>query len=28
MYDTLQIFTHLPPTLTKICHIKCEYLVT
>jgi len=23
----LQIFIQLPPTLTKLCHIKCDYLV-
>jgi len=27
MYARLQIFVHLSPTLTKLCHIKCDYLV-
>ena len=26
-YTRLQIFIQLSPTLTKLCHIKCEYLV-
>jgi len=27
MYARLQIFIQLSPTLTKLCHIKCDYLV-
>jgi len=27
MYTRLQIFIQLPPTLTKLCHIKLDYLV-
>jgi len=27
MYARLQIFMQLPPTLTKLCHIKRDYLV-
>jgi len=27
MYARLQIFIQLPPTLTKLCHIKSDYLV-
>ena len=27
MYARLQIFIPLPPTLTKLCYIKCDYLV-
>jgi len=27
MYTTLQIFMQLSPTLTKLCHIKRDYLV-
>jgi len=27
MYTRLQIFIQLSPTLTKLCHIKCDYLV-
>jgi len=26
MYARLQIFTQLSPTLTKLCHIKRDYL--
>ena len=27
IYGRLQIFIQLSPTLTKLCHIKCDYLV-
>jgi len=27
MYARLQIFIQLSPTLTKLCHMKCDYLV-
>jgi len=27
MYARLQIFMQLSPTLTKLCHIMCDYLV-
>jgi len=27
MYARLQIFIQLPPTLTKLCHIKRDFLV-
>jgi len=27
MYARLQIFIQLSSTLTKLCHIKCDYLV-
>jgi len=27
MYTRLQIFMQLPPTLTKLCHIKRDYIV-
>jgi len=27
MYARLQLFTQLSPTLTKLCHIKRDYLV-
>ena len=27
MYVRLQIFIQLSPTLTKLCHIKCDHLV-
>ena len=27
IYARLQIFVQLSPTLTKLCHIKCDYLV-
>jgi len=27
MYGRLQIFVQLSPTLTKLCHIKRDYLV-